>query len=90
MRPVQAATRQNDAKSDYRWILAGNCLRDFSGAACTTAGLMLRRHMKVEEIAEAIAELPPDQLAPLPPLVHRFRGEDTQTTPRIVSTASQT
>ena len=32
------------------------------------------RHMKVEEIAEAIAKLPPDQFAPLPPLVHRIRG----------------
>jgi hypothetical protein len=30
--------------------------------------------MKVEEIAEAIAKLPPDQLAPFPPLVHCIRS----------------
>jgi len=34
VRPVQGATRQN-AKSDYRWILAGKCPRYISGAACT-------------------------------------------------------
>ena len=34
-RPVQGATRQNDAKSDYRWILASKCPRYISGAVCT-------------------------------------------------------
>ena len=40
VRPVQGATRQNDAKSDYRWILAGKCPRYISGAPHARDGVL--------------------------------------------------
>ena len=45
--------------------------------------------MKVEEIAEAIAKLPPDQLARFPPLVHRIRGGRTDHAEELDSTATK-
>ena len=40
VRPVQGATRQNDAKSDYCWILAGKCPKYISGAPHARDGVL--------------------------------------------------
>ena len=46
----------------------------FASATQPSPGGAILRHMKVEEIAAAVAKLPPDQLARFRPLVHRIRG----------------
>jgi hypothetical protein len=42
---------------------------------------VILRPMKVEEIAEVVAKLPPDQTRPIPPLVYRIRGGPPRSRP---------